>query len=79
MRQLAPGVPVLLAAAPLQAQSEAELRQYFEGKRVTLKIAMPGTEEGVDVYPGTDRPSTIPGTPSASRTTAPRSSRATPP
>lgn len=46
----------LLAAAPLHAQSEAELKQYFEGKRVTLKIAMPGTEEGVDVYPGTDRP-----------------------
>jgi hypothetical protein len=46
----------VLATAPLSAQSEAELRQYFEGKRVTLKIAMPGTESGVDVYPGTDRP-----------------------
>ena len=49
-------VPLVLAAAPLWAQSEAQLRQYFEGKRVTLKIAMPGTEEGVDIYPGTDRP-----------------------
>jgi hypothetical protein len=46
----------VLAAAPLRAQSEAQLKQYFEGKRVTLKIAMPGTEEGVDIYPGTDRP-----------------------
>lgn len=47
---------LLLVAAPLRAQSEAELKQYFEGKRVTLRIAMPGTEEGVDIYPGTDRP-----------------------
>lgn len=49
-------LPLVLAAAPLRAQSEAQLRQYFEGKRVTLKIAMPGTEEGVDVYPDTDQP-----------------------
>ncbi len=47
---------LLLVAAPLEAQSEAELRQYFEGQRVTLKLALPGTEEGVDVYPGTPRP-----------------------
>lgn len=49
-------LPVVLAAAPLAAQSETELRQHFEGRRVTLKIAMPGTEAGVDIYPGTDRP-----------------------
>lgn len=49
-------LPLALAAAPLRAQSEAQLKQYFEGKRVTLKIAMPGTEEGVDIYPSTDRP-----------------------
>jgi len=49
-------LPLVLAAAPLRAQSEAQLKQYFEGKRVTLKIAMPGTEEGVDIYPGTERP-----------------------
>ncbi len=48
-------LPLVLAAAPLRAQSEAQLKQYFEGKRVTLKIAMPGTEEGVDICPGTDR------------------------
>ncbi len=47
---------LVLLAMPLRAQSEAELKRYFEGRRVTLKIAMPGTEEGVDVYPGTDRP-----------------------
>jgi hypothetical protein len=49
-------LPLVLAAAPLGAQSEAQLKHYFEGKRVTLKIAMPGTEEGVDIYPGTGRP-----------------------
>ena len=49
-------LPLLFVVSPLSAQSEAQLRQHFEGMRVTLKIAMPGTEEGVDVYPGTDRP-----------------------
>jgi hypothetical protein len=41
---------------PLVAQSEAVLRDYFEGQSVTLKQPMPGTEEGVDVFPGTSRP-----------------------
>jgi hypothetical protein len=44
-----------LAAVPLHAQTEDQLRRSFEGRRVTLKIAMPGTEQGVDIYPGTDR------------------------
>ena len=35
-------------------------REYFEGKTVTLKIAMPGTEDGVDVYPGTAKPLDFP-------------------
>ena len=49
---------VLLAAVPPVAygQSEAALKEYFEGKTVKLKIAMPGTEDGVDVYPGTAKP-----------------------
>jgi hypothetical protein len=38
------------------AQSEAALRDYFEGRSVTLKQPMPGTEEGVDIFPGTPRP-----------------------
>ncbi len=38
------------------AQSEAVLREFFEGQTVTLKQSMPGTEEGVDIYPGTTRP-----------------------
>lgn len=43
-------------AAPAAAQSEATLKEYFEGKSVTLKIAMPGTENGVDVYPADPKP-----------------------
>ena len=38
------------------AQSEAALKGYFEGRSVSLKIAMPGTENGVDLYPGTAKP-----------------------
>jgi hypothetical protein len=39
----------------LHAQSEPQLKDRFEGRPVTLKLAMPGTEDGVDVYPGTDK------------------------
>jgi hypothetical protein len=50
-------VPLILVfAAPLSGQSEAELKRHFEGRRVTLKIDMPGTEQGVDIFPGTDQP-----------------------
>jgi hypothetical protein len=38
-------------AAPLRAQNEAILRQAFEGKVVSVKIDMPATQRGVDVYP----------------------------
>jgi hypothetical protein len=38
-----------LGAAPAAAQNEGVLRSFFEGKRVTLKIDMPGTSDGVDV------------------------------
>ncbi len=36
-------------AAPVAAQNEDALRAFFEGKRVTVKIDMPGTSDGVDV------------------------------
>lgn len=45
-----------LAAAPAWAQSEAALREALEGRKVTLKIAMPGAESGVDIYPTDARP-----------------------
>jgi hypothetical protein len=46
----------LLVPGTAHAQSEAALRDYFEGRTVKLKIAMPGTENGVDVYPGASKP-----------------------
>jgi hypothetical protein len=42
-------IMVLALAAPSAAQDEAALRTAFEGKRVTLRIDMPGTSDGVDV------------------------------
>ena len=44
-------VPVLLLAlaGPAAAQDEAALKTYFEGRRVTLRMDMPGTSDGVDV------------------------------
>ena len=51
---------VLAAAAPAMAQSEQKLQQYFEGKSVTLKMEMPGSDDGVDVYPGNTQPVNFP-------------------
>jgi hypothetical protein len=39
----------VLTAMPAAAQDEAALKTFFEGKRVVLKIDMPGTSDGVDV------------------------------
>jgi hypothetical protein len=44
-----PLAAVLASVVPASAQTEDALRSYFEGKRVTLKIDMPGTSDGVDV------------------------------
>lgn len=44
----------------LEAQSEDVLRRFFEGKSVVVKLEMPGTEDGVDVYPGTSMPVDFP-------------------
>jgi hypothetical protein len=43
-------------AAPARAQDEAALRSYFEGRTVIVKVAMPATEAGIDVYPGAAQP-----------------------
>ena len=43
-------------AAPARAQDEAALRTHFEGRTVIVKVAMPATEAGIDVYPGTPQP-----------------------
>jgi len=47
-------------ARPALAQSEEQLRAYFEGKSVVIKIDMPGAEAGVDVHPGTAQPIEFP-------------------
>lgn len=42
----------LLALVPaLAAQNEAALRAGLEGKSVTIKVDMPATAQGIDVYP----------------------------
>jgi hypothetical protein len=51
MRYLAVPFAFTLLAHAAQAQNEAVLRQAFEGKVVTVKIDMPATSRGVDVYP----------------------------
>jgi hypothetical protein len=59
MRNLAIATVILgtfLAGAPARAQDEAALRSYFEGRRVAVKIDMPGTSEGVDVRVDAPRP-----------------------
>jgi hypothetical protein len=40
-----------MLAAPLSAQTEADLKAFFEGKRVVIKLDLPATSEGVDVSP----------------------------
>ena len=46
----------IATASPLRAQDEGRLRKALEGKRITLKMDMPATEAGVDVYPGSSHP-----------------------
>jgi hypothetical protein len=45
----------LASAIPAYAQGEGELRDFFEGKSVRLKIDMPATQEGIDLYPDARR------------------------
>jgi hypothetical protein len=41
----------LLASTPLAAQDAQSLSQFFEGKQVVVKIDMPGSQQGIDIYP----------------------------
>ena len=43
-------------AAPAHAQDESALKAFFEGKRVTVTIDMPGTSDGIDVQADSARP-----------------------
>jgi hypothetical protein len=40
-----------LAATPASAQDENRLKDFFEGRRVVVRLDMPGTKDGVNVYP----------------------------
>ena len=43
-------------ASPVFAQSEPALKSFFEGRRVTVTIDLPGTSDGVDVDADARRP-----------------------
>ncbi|MFN8573666.1 MAG: hypothetical protein U0132_16545 [Gemmatimonadaceae bacterium] len=45
-----------LGSRPVFAQNESALRAAFEGKVVTIKIDMPATAKGVEVYPQQSMP-----------------------
>lgn len=49
-----------LTARPAEAQSEEQLRGFFEGKSVVARMEMPGSDDGVDVYPGSAQPIDFP-------------------
>ncbi|MEO5821322.1 MAG: hypothetical protein ABIT71_12535 [Vicinamibacteraceae bacterium] len=55
---IAPFVATVLAAAaaPAHAQTEWDLKQAFEGKFVIVKMDMPATQRGVDLYPDRQPP-----------------------
>jgi hypothetical protein len=55
IRLFPPALFLALSAPPAMAQSEAILRRYFEGMPVRVKIDLPGTEQGLDVRPGTSQ------------------------
>ena len=47
---------LVAAAGPAMAKSEAQIQSFFEGKSVVVKMEMPGSDDGVDVYPGRPQP-----------------------
>lgn len=56
MRTAIVSLCALLVAPPAFAQSEAALKEFFEGKRVVVSLDMPATQSGVDVYADARRP-----------------------
>lgn len=47
---------ILTANLLTAAQTEADLKRYFEGRRVEVKIDLPATKDGVNIHPENDRP-----------------------
>lgn len=60
MRLHAAVLALAFLPGPLAAQNEAALRRAFEGQSVVVKIDMPGTSSGVNVYPAQDMPVDFP-------------------
>jgi hypothetical protein len=46
------GIALAAPRAEAQGPNEAEIKRHFEGKRVTLRIDMPGAADGVDIRVG---------------------------
>lgn len=44
-------VAMAATAAPAHAQSEQALRSFFEGRTVRLRLDVPGSAKGLDIYP----------------------------
>ncbi|NYF50664.1 hypothetical protein [Tunturiibacter gelidoferens] len=49
-------VLVLVGASRVAAQNPEALSSFFEGKQVVVKMDMPGTQKGVDIYPNRPQP-----------------------
>jgi hypothetical protein len=45
---------IFLGAFSLRAQDAQSLSQFFEGTQVVVKIDMPGSQQGIDIYPQKD-------------------------
>lgn len=56
MRTLVAALCATLVAPHAYAQSEAALKDFFEGKTVIVKIDMPATQMGIDVFADARRP-----------------------
>jgi hypothetical protein len=50
VKRIVPALLLIAVAAPAAAQNEAVLKSYFEGKRITVRLDMPGDADGVDVH-----------------------------
>ena len=51
---------VVTQTASVQGQDEGRLRRALEGRRLTVRLDMPASQEGVDVFPGSSRPIDFP-------------------
>jgi hypothetical protein len=47
---------ILVSVGLAAAQTETDLKRYFEGRRVEVKIDMPATKDGIDVYSERSQP-----------------------